>query len=239
MKSKVIPIAIIEDSTVDLERLKLVWEEYCSKMNFEISIDTYDCAESFLENYNFQYDLIFMDIDLPKKNGIYASEELRKIDNEVTLVIISNTPKYAIDGYAVSASDFILKPISPSILFEKMNRILNIIQYKKSKNVNIVLKNNVILKSKDIIYVEVIGHNIVYHTSNQQITCRGTLKEVKEKLSSCCFFRINYSILINLDFVLSIENYNCNLTNGETLYISRNRKKEFNYTFSRFLGGTL
>lgn len=239
MALKVIPIAIIEDSINDADRLKEVWSAYCQKNNLEVKLDVFRDGESFLKAYKFQYDLIFMDIDLPKINGIDTSEELRKKDNEVTLVIISNSPRYAIDGYSVNASDFILKPISGTILNEKMKRLIKIIQYKQSKNINIALKNNIVIKSKDILYIEVIGHNIVYHTNLKTITCRGTLKEAKDKLKSESFFRINYSILLNLDFVMSIDGYNCHLTNGETLYISRNRKKDFNLIFSRFLGGTL
>ena len=98
MALKVIPIAIIEDSINDADRLKEVWIDYCQKNNLEVKLDVFTDGESFLKAYKFQYDLIFMDIDLPKINGIDTSEELRKKDNEVTLVIISNSPRYAIDG---------------------------------------------------------------------------------------------------------------------------------------------
>lgn len=41
-----------------------------------------------------------------------AAEEIRKKDTEVIIIFITNSPQYAIKGYAVDALDYVLKPVS-------------------------------------------------------------------------------------------------------------------------------
>ena len=65
----------------------------------------------FLTQYTNRYDLVLLDIEMPDMNGMVVANKLRAIDDEVPLIFITNMRKYAIKGYEVNASDFILKPI--------------------------------------------------------------------------------------------------------------------------------
>lgn len=233
-----LPVAVIEDSVNDAKRLQDVWREYCDLTNTDSALDIYPSAEEFLSQYHCQYDLIFIDIDLPGKSGLFASQKVREADESVPLIIVTQVAKYAIDGYTVNATDFILKPISVGILKEKMVRVNNIIERRKSMSINLMVKDNII-KTENLIYVEVSKHNIIYHTIDGNIVCRGALKNVETKLPPNVFTRLNYSFVVNMNYISSIDKLDCKLTNGETLFISRNRKKEFSYDFARFLGGSL
>ena len=73
-----------------------------------------------------------MDIEMKFVNGMSAAEEIRKVDSEVTIIFITNTPQYAVRGYEVGALDYILKPVPYFTFSQKLNRAVQKIK-KRSK----------------------------------------------------------------------------------------------------------
>ena len=71
-----ITIAIIEDSREDYEFLAEGITEYSEKSGEAVSVRRYESALRFLDEYKFNYDIVFMDIELPDINGVPASEKL-------------------------------------------------------------------------------------------------------------------------------------------------------------------
>ena len=64
----------------------------------------------FLESYTKDYDLVFLDVEMPGLNGIETAKELRHMDSNVVIMFITNMAQYAIHGYEVEAVDYVLKP---------------------------------------------------------------------------------------------------------------------------------
>ena len=72
-----INIAIVEDSNKDFEFLTEGIKKYSEKSGEAVSVRHYESALRFLDEYKFNYDVIFMDIELPDINGVLASEKLQ------------------------------------------------------------------------------------------------------------------------------------------------------------------
>ena len=109
----------------------------------------------------------------------------------------------------------------------------------QSSEINLLFNNGKrVIRSGDIIYAEVIKHDLSFHTVNGVFTERCSLKELESRLSKSHFSRPNYCYLVNLRYVAAIQKYDVILSTGDVLQISRNRKKEFTDDFSRFLGGS-
>ncbi len=62
------------------------------------------------EHYRADYDIVFMDIELPGINGMEAAHRLREIDQQVILIFVTNMAQFAVKGYEVDALDYIIKP---------------------------------------------------------------------------------------------------------------------------------
>ena len=58
------------------------------------------------------FDIVLMDIDMPGMNGMETARALRKVDAAVILIFVTNMAQFAISGYEVDATDFILKPVN-------------------------------------------------------------------------------------------------------------------------------
>ena len=124
-------IAVVEDDRDFVDELKTYLEQYAREegQEFEISV-FYDGAE-ILEDYTPRYDLILLDIEMPKVNGMDAAEKIREVDENVVLMFITNMAQYAIRGYSVGALDFVMKPITYYTFSMKIKRALKRVQKKE------------------------------------------------------------------------------------------------------------
>ena len=224
-----INIALIDDNLNDLDS------------HIEVNITTYNDSTLFLNENNFKYDLIFLDIEMPKINGISLAKRIREKDSNVGLVFITNMAQYAINGYEVSAIDYILKPLDYYDFALKFNKIINFVKRNISNYIYLKSVENNLIKVdvNEIIYVEIFSHYLIYHLENREIKVRGTISEAENNLSNYYFSRISKSFLINLKHVINIKLDNVLLTGNIELIISRLRKKDFLEAFYKYLGGGL
>lgn len=240
-----INIALIDDNLNDLNTLKSFIDKYTESdeldSHIEVNITTYNDPTLFLNENNFKYDLIFLDIEMPKINGISLAKRIREKDSNVGLVFITNMAQYAINGYEVSAIDYILKPLDYYDFALKFNKIINFVKRNISNYIYLKSVENNLIKVdvNEIIYVEIFSHYLIYHLENREIKVRGTISEAENNLSNYYFFRISKSFLINLKHVINIKLDNVLLTGNIELIISRLRKKDFLEAFYKYLGGGL
>ncbi len=234
-----INIAIVEDEKKEQEFLIDSFKKLMNEKNLSINLQTFNSGEEFLFEFEYnKFDIVLMDIDLGenKLNGLAVSKKMREIDNDVILIFITNLAQYAIDGYTVKAYDYIVKPFSYYDFCLKINNIIN--SNLSDKNKKIVIKSDgkqIIIPIKNIYYIEVINHTLIYYTSNGDFSSSGSLSELSKSLSSNHFSLCNSCYLINLRFVESISGFFV-IVHGKQLTISRPRKKSFLNDLNEFLG---
>lgn len=223
-----IRVAIVEDTQRDSDQLVSFLEQYSREKGTEFSISTFPNAIQFLQQYRGEYDMIFMDIDMPVLNGMNAAQSLREIDPSVMLIFVTALARYAVNGYEVNAFDFIVKPIQYNLFAAKMTRAV--------KRLAAAVRKKLLIRSGDksvrvyvdeILYVEILGHNLTFHTERQSVSTRGSLKDAMEALEGDDFALCNKSCFANLHHVEMIDGDEAVMDNGDRLQISRPRKTEF------------
>ena len=158
-------IAIVEDDKSFIEELKKYLEQYSQEEGQEFEISTFYDGEEILENYVSGYDLILLDIEMPKVNGMDAAEKIREADENVVLMFITNMAQYAIRGYSVGALDFVMKPITYYTFSMKIKRALKRVQKKELPFILLHLQDGVKkLEARQIYYVEIQNRQLYYHT---------------------------------------------------------------------------
>ena len=228
-------IAIVEDEENEVLNLKSFLQKYGKERGYSYEISVFSNGLSFLTNYKGNYDIIFMDIEMPHLNGMDAAARLREIDPRVCLIFVTNMAQYAIKGYEVNASDFILKPLDyPSFCF-KMDKIMSSAVTPQSDNLILNRKSGVVmLPISSIRYVEVLSHKVLYHTVHGDYDDWGSLAQIEEKLTPYHFERCNASFLINLRYVDRIERNTVIIGNDE-IAISRGKKAGFIQAIMNYL----
>lgn len=223
-----INIGIIEDSQVDQEKLSKVIASYFNKNSIEYSLKVFNTANSFLSS-NDIFDLLFFDIFLGGSlTGMDIARKAReRLGNNLVIVFITSSMAYAIEGYSVDASAYIIKPITEEEFNLKMPRIIDKINSKISDFIILTTtEEKVSVNISDIDYIEVYGHYLTYCVNNKKYTVRQTLSDAENKLSKFSFFRINKFNIINMRKISKFI--------GDDVYIkdvilkvARSRKQEF------------
>lgn len=222
-----IRIAVVEDNSAYVQQLQEYIHKYEQERSVNILVTVFEDGEDIITDYRSDFDIILMDIEMQFMNGMTAAECIRKVDEEVNIIFITNMAQYAIRGYAVNALDYLLKPVSYFAFSQRLDKALEHLK-KKDKGYLIARTRNVFKKVSvdDIYYIESQGHDILIHTREGVVPTGGTLKGIEEKLSGMHFGRCNNGYLVNLEYVDRIHDGMVSVGEDE-LPISRPRKKAF------------
>ncbi len=231
-------VAIVEDDINYSDYLSECLGKYGAEKGYSFVIKTYGKAESFLDDYRKAVDVVFMDVELGDGflNGMDAARKLRAIDSTVLLIFVTNMPQFAPEGYSVDALDYCLKPINYNNLCVKLDKAVRILSERDGVPVKVKDKKGTrILSSGDIMYIEVMGHDLMFHTRDEVIESYGGLSEREEELSAHNFARCSASILVNLSYIKGL--YGDEIAVGEEmLRIGRSKKKSFMEKLNSYLG---
>ena len=237
-----IHVAIVEDEEIEHTRLRecLDFVAQREKIRFEIS-DFYS-ATSFLCDYRPIYDVVLMDIDMPEMNGIEAAKKLRFIDQTVILLFVTNMAQYALSGYEVDALDFIIKPVEKYHFGLKMSRAISRTARRTEQEIIVNGEDGVLsLSAPQIVYLEVVGHYVYWHTSEgktvkEYSTMKNAENHIVHEGGGKTFAKCNRCYLVNLRYVSAIKKDTV-LIGKETLSISRPQRKTFLAAFVKYIGG--
>lgn len=233
-------IAICEDHPDELEVLLQCFRQYEQEHHQNFEITTFKDGLDLVNNYTTNFDALYLDIQMPLLNGMEAAKRIRQIDSEVPIIFLTNYVQYAIDGYAVNATDFILKPITYFNFSERFKKIAR--HFAKSQQ-NITLKTNQGFRKinlENLYYIESQGHYLHYYLLGSAEQCEelivnDSMKNTESQLASYNFARCNNGYLVNLKHVLSVEGNFVKVGPFE-LQISRPRKKKFMQAITDYLG---
>ena len=226
-------VLIVEDMPAEAEVLKRHLSRYGVEHDLRFDVRVIASALAFVDDRP-SADLIFMDIDLPGMTGMEAAEHLRAYDESTPLIFVTNLAQFAVQGYAVDALDFVVKPVEYHDFALRMDRAVRVMERLEGRTVSIKSEGEVhIVSQADIVYVDVVKHNVRYHMAKgsgepvgQEVLCeRGTLRAAEQELNQALFLRINSGCLVNMGQVRRITPSSVVMQTGEELFFSRSQRK--------------
>lgn len=231
-------IAIVEDEQKSAELLLSYINRFQEETGNTFTTKHFKSGLEFMDTSEW-FDLVFMDIAMPHINGMETARDLRKNNSICSLIFVTNMAQYAIEGYEVSAMDFLLKPVEYFNFCLKLKKAVKLYESQQKHLISVPVEDGVMyLSTDDIYYIEVIAHSIIFHTNKQVVESRkSTLKTYEQQLLDRGFVRCNYSYLVNLKYVTRSSG-DVILVGGSELRISRNRKKSFMKALADYIGTT-
>ena len=154
-------------------------------------------------------DLLFLDINMPKINGI---EWIKSVNERPEVIFTTAYPEYAVEGFDLNALDYLLKPFSFNRFLKAVNKFMGL--QKNAEKSNLALdstitvrsnKKTYLLKSSDVNYIESDGDYLKLYRDEDCIVIHETLKSFQTKLPNTDFLRVHRSFIINLSKIEYLE----------------------------------
>ena len=153
-------------------------------------------------------DVLFLDIQMP---GISGMALMKSLENPPLVVFTTAYDQYAVEGYEVSAVDYLLKPISPDRFKKAVEKVREMIQYKKSssRDLNYMFiradYQDIKVMLDDILYVEGLKDYVKVVTKEKRIITLTNIKGMLEKLPQDRFIRVHKSYIVAKDKVQTVK----------------------------------
>ena len=187
---------ILEDLIIDSSSLSLV-----------ASCD--DPLKAFNMLKENDIDLLFLDIEMPKMDGISMLKSLNPLPQ---VILVTSHDEYAVESYEYDVTDFVKKPISAARFLKSIEKASK--RYQKTnpsittKGETIFIKSDsklVQINTNQIYWIEALGNYMRVITEDGKYTILSTMKDVANKLPSDDFVRVHRSFIVRLDKIESIE----------------------------------
>ena len=223
-------IAVCDDSREDRGALKALLEA-CGH-DFEIR-EYGSGAELYADmGYVRECGIVFLDINMEGMDGLEAAGKIKAECPKVHIVLVTAYVNYALDGYKVKASRFLLKDDLERTLPECVEDILReerVVEFD-------FVEGNVRLRVDDIIYIETSKHKNVFYMAAGTYSIYKKMDELETELAGMGFVRIHQSFLINMRYIGKLGSYIMVLTTGKEISVPKSRYPEVKRQYTLFKG---
>lgn len=246
-KPKLVKAIIIDDEKIARQTTRLMVETFCPDVSIVDVFNNVDKGAEYLHQHDV--DIVFLDIDMPKKNGF---ELFNLVDcSRLQIIMVTGHNEYAVKAFKYAACHYLLKPLIPEELIAACQtaksriaigtaplQIEYLQKIIKDKTAN--FPSSIVISTKseyeivnivDIIRFEGERNYTWVHTAKGKLLTTKTLKEYEEILNPNAFYRIHQSHYINRLFIRKIMNQKTSsmviLENETSLPLSRHRKRDF------------
>lgn len=201
-------IAICDDQIICGETLELSLNQIMSDYNTAYKVDIYTSGLELLRNLESkekEYDILFLDILMGEDeiNGMELAKKIRCFDDNISIVFVTSSTDYVLDGYSVRALQYLIKPVDNKILREVLDYEL-----KNKNNVSVVFKEKDSTRkvpASDIVHIETSGRNVKVFLKDEEFNAYNKISDVEKMLPSKDFIRCHQSFIININNIKEIR----------------------------------
>jgi DNA-binding LytR/AlgR family response regulator len=220
---------IIDDEPLARKGLK----EYIADLDFLQLDNEYDSAVKAMDRLKSgAIQLLFLDIQMPKLNGI---ELLRSLQHPPLVVITTAYPQYALEGYELDVLDYLVKPISFTRFVKAAMKAREYIESRMqgitaaaAADDHFFIKTDgrlVKILYTDMLFAEATQNYVTIHTKDKKYMTHLTFKSIEENLPASVFLKVHKSYIVNLARIDGIDTGGI-VIGSHTIPISRANKEE-------------
>ena len=201
----VVRAMVVDDELYNREDLKHLLKGY---PQMEVVGEAGTGEETVMKVIQLKPDVVFLDIEMPKMNGMETARSMRELKSPPLIVFATAYPQFAVEAFRYDAVDYLLKPYDEEQLGETIDRILSKAGPTHESPVSRLSGKLAVQTDGEISYIE--PKDILYIAKSEKYSSVVTkygkfdsnlpLKDLKRKLAEFGFFRIHKSFLVNLHY---------------------------------------
>lgn len=213
--------------------------DYISKIPQFTLVNTFDSTMAAIDTIaSGEIDVIFTDIEMPDMSGMDFIRNMSSPSDPV-IVFVTAYPQYAVQGFEVNATEYLLKPVSFPRFVKAVNKITTLLTLRKrleslpnedhalpepqkEKGFIIVRSDRKIVKLHydDIYYIEGALEYVTFHTAEGKLMGLFSLRNLESELPADRFMRIHKSYIVALDKIKEIDG-NQVMVGDNTIIVSK------------------
>ncbi len=229
-------IAICDDEPYMAQEIADQLSRYMNEKQItSYCVSSFQSGCSLLES-DCDFDVIFLDIQMERLNGMETAKMLRQRKNHSRLIFVTVLKECVFDAFEVEAFGYLVKPLDSGHFKKTMDRIIKSIQQRETKSIVVQRGTScdVILLAQ-IVYCEVQGRKIYIHQINGKITDYYDKLDDLEQRMDGRFFRCHRSYLVNIEYIRGCNAGQVMLSQGDKIPVSRLRERDLMQTLLRYM----
>ena len=233
-------IAICDDEQNQIQYIKDIVSAWAETSGYLPHFAEFPSAEAFLFDYaeNQNYDILLLDIEMAKMNGIDLAKKVREENNRVQILFITGYPDFMSEGFEVAALHYLMKPVKKEKLFSVLDRAVENLG-KKEESLVLETENGVLrVNFSEIMLAEAKGHDTVLTLTSRIETAKIGINDLEKKLDTS-FVRSHRSYLVGLRHITRITKTDVILDNGALIPLSRRMYAVVNQKFIDYYRGKM
>jgi len=221
-------IAVCEDEKIFSDILCERIKKYFSTRGETAEIKTYSDGKPLTEDIKNgeRFEIVFLDIQLEESDGMEQAAEIRKYDTSADIVFVTSLQDRAVEGYAVSAFDYIVKSSVDSRLESVLDRF---VKKYTTEVVSLPLSGGEtkIVHVTEILWFESEGRGTrVGFTSGESVVLTSAVGKIAVLIPYEQFTEVHKSIFVQTKLIKNIGNDTVEMKNGKTFPLSRRKRKD-------------
>ena len=234
-------IAMVDDRTDDRTWLAEKLETYLNARHIHYTLSAFASGEEFLlALQECWFDIVFMDIYMDGITGVEAAQALRARDHDCKLVFLTISEDFMHQGFSLNSAHYLIKPVGDEDFLQAMENC----RIRRECSVpffSVVSdRSSIQIDTLDILYIDIQNRVVCVHTKDGILSAsRNFSKATEPLLADERFLLCNKGLLVNMDFIASLEKNDFVLVNGERLPITPRRKKELAARYHSYTFGSL
>lgn len=236
----VVHAAIVDDSEQARASVRQQLLSLTNTLGLQVRCWEYPSGMALLLDDPNDLDILFIDVEMPHASGLETVAALRQRQSKLAVVFVTAFESYAVDGYSVQAQRYLVKPVSEQRFNREIAPLLEDVIASRSQTVAVRTADGLYaVELRSIAYLSTgRGKQILVRTTTGDLTTHGTLSQWEKQLPAERFARCHSGFLLNLSFVRRIGATEVELVGGETVPLSKHRRRAFLDAFTRYVGST-
>ncbi|MFS0840599.1 LytR/AlgR family response regulator transcription factor [Paenibacillus sp. 1P03SA] len=238
-------VAICDDVEEQRDHAKNILITLSVKTNIEFEMSLFGSGEeliSYYERGETPFHILILDVEMGGMNGIQTAAKIRGMNRlDEQIIFLTSYPEYMVESFDVITFQYLIKPVAPSVLEEKIIKLCQYFQALDKKFMIIKCAyEEVVIKYDDLISIEAaksltIKSKLHFTTVNQTYESKGIISDYALALKDHKFLQIHRSIIINLHHVRKFAAGVVLMSNGSELPIGRSKIKEVKDVYTKFM----
>lgn len=228
-------LAIVDDNEIEQEILSQTLHTYESEKTISLEISAYSDGDSFWNAYHpGDFDLIFMDIYLKDQNGIDIVRNIRQIDSKVLIVFLTTSAEHIFEAAPFHFFDYILKPFEYTQVFHVLDEALQIVPEVEAELSFEYRSFKVRFPLSKLQYIYSNNHEVIIQTTNGSQSFRLPFYAVTDKLHDARFLQCNRGIMLNMDYIKTMESDYFEMNDSKCFPIKTKGRKQIREQYIKY-----